>query len=544
MDAKGFTPWPLEERVRFERLGLWTGENLFDALSQRARLETSATALVDHRSSLSYGELIAAAERLAGSLTALGLKAGDRVMMHLPNCNEFVITSLACWRVGLKPVMALPAHREHELAWLCEFSRVRAYIAAETFRDFDYAELGNTLQTSSESLEHVLLTTSFSASSTKRGELDIAIESGVAPQTEMPDAANVALYLLSGGTTGLPKLIPRTHNDYLYNARCAAEVSAFDSNTRYLVALPAAHNFPLACPGILGTLLAGGQVVMAPSPRPEEAFELMREFGVTVTAAVPAVVLSWMEFAQHAGEVPKDLAVLQVGGSVFAPEAAARVGEVLGCTLQQVFGMAEGLINYTRLDDPTEAIIHTQGRPMSAHDEIRVVDEEGAVVDAGQSGELLTRGPYTLRGYFNAPEHNQRSFTADGFYRTGDIVRLREDGNLVVEGRSKDLINRGGEKISAEEIENLVLAQDAVFNAAAVAMPDEKLGERIGLYVVLHPGRQLTLEALNEFLKSRQIASFKLPEKLVCVDELPLTKLGKVDKKALREEIVRRTQED
>jgi 2,3-dihydroxybenzoate-AMP ligase len=213
---------------------------------------------------------------------------------------------------------------------------------------------------------------------------------------------------------------------------------------------------------------------------------------------------------------------------------------VLGCTLQQVFGMAEGLLNYTRLDDPEGVICTTQGRPMCDDDEILVVDAIGEPVRGDESGILLTRGPYTPRGYYRAEEQNARAFTADGWYRTGDIVRLRPDGNLVVEGRDKDMINRAGENVSAEEIENFAYQVDGVGRAAAVAMPDPDLGERVCLYVVPQQGRTVALDDIRSVMEDAGVARFKFPERLVTVDELPTTKIGKIDKKALRADIARR----
>jgi 2,3-dihydroxybenzoate-AMP ligase len=202
--------------------------------------------------------------------------------------------------------------------------------------------------------------------------------------------------------------------------------------------------------------------------------------------------------------------------------------------------MAEGLINYTRLDDPEREIVETQGRPCSPDDEFRVVDDEDRDVPPGEPGHLLARGPYTIRGYWNAPEHNRRAFTADGYYRTGDVVRLDRSGNLIVEGREKDMINRGGEKISAEEIENLILGHPRVFNVAVVAMPHPILGERTCAYVIPKPGASLTLQELVSFLKQQRIATFKLPERLEVVESFPLTSVGKVSKKELREDIARK----
>jgi 2,3-dihydroxybenzoate-AMP ligase len=356
-----------------------------------------------------------------------------------------------------------------------------------------------------------------------------------------PDPYDVAVFLLSGGTTGLPKLIARTHNDYAYNARRSAEVCGFSSDTVYLAVLPVGHNFPLACPGLLGTFLAGGTVVVAASPEPVRVFDLIERERVTVTAAVPAVAQRWLEHrAEHPASDISSLQLLQVGGARLADELAWRVRPVLGCTLQQVFGMAEGLLNYTRLDDPDDVVCTAQGRPMCPDDEIAVVDDAGNRVPAGQPGVLLTRGPYTPRGYYRAPEHNGRAFTPDGWYVTGDIVRLRPDGNLVVEGRDKDMINRGGEKISAEEVENFAYQLPGVSLAAAIAMPDPDLGERVCLYVVPHPGASVALEDVQAVMNAARVARFKLPERLVVVDELATTKVGKIDKKALRADIAAR----
>jgi 2,3-dihydroxybenzoate-AMP ligase len=358
---------------------------------------------------------------------------------------------------------------------------------------------------------------------------------------DAPAGSDVAVFLLSGGTTGLPKLIARTHDDYAYNARASAEVAGIGAGAVYLVSLPAGHNFPLACPGILGTLLAGGRVVTLASPEPARAFAAIAAHGVTHTAVVPAVAGRWLEHAaEHGAGDLAGLRVLQVGGARLADELARAVKPVLGATLQQVFGMAEGLLNYTRLDDPDDVVCTTQGRPLSPADEVRLVDELDRDVPAGEPGSLLTRGPYTPRGYYRAAEHNARAFTADGWYRSGDICRQTPAGYLVVEGRDKDMINRGGEKISAEEVENLVYLMPAVSQVAAVAMPDPVLGERVCVYVVPRPGATATLDDVRRIMEEAGVASFKRPDALVIVDRLPATNVGKIDKKALRADIAER----
>ena len=231
--------------------------------------------------------------------------------------------------------------------------------------------------------------------------------------------------------------------------------------------------------------------------------------------------------------------MILTGGSKLNPEVALRLRPELGCEVQQVLGMAEGPLYWTRLDDPDDIRLHTQGRPQSPGDEFRIVDPvTNQDVAPGERGELWCRGPHTIRGYYRAEEYNANAFSPDGFYKSGDLVRLHPSGNVVVEGRNKDCINRGGEKISAEEVENHIIAHPAVLNCGVVAMPDPLMGEKSCAYVVLMPESSLTLDGLCEFLTTeRKIARFKLPERLEIVETLALTNVGKINKKALREDV-------
>jgi 2,3-dihydroxybenzoate-AMP ligase len=542
----GLVPWPDDIADAYVKAGYWQGRSLGELLWARAELVPDRTAVIDGATELSYADLMERADAAATRLVSLGITSGDRVLVQLPNGWEFVVLTLACLRAGIVPVMTLPGHRRHELGYLAEHAEAVAIAVPDTFRGFDHQALAAQLVDEVNSLSIVLV----AGASVDQGHTDLGAL--LAPSTDAredrlrwdrdtPGSREVAVFLLSGGTTGLPKLIARTHDDYAYNALCSAGVSGFDESTVYLVVLPAGHNFPLACPGILGTLLVGGSVVMLGSPEPARAFESIERHGVTHVALVPAVAQTWIDHEIERG--PHQLAtlrVLQVGGARLAEEVARKVRPVLGCTLQQVFGMAEGLLNYTRLGDPEDVIVGTQGRPISPGDEVMLVGANDEPIRDGTTGSLLTRGPYTPRGYYRAEEHNLRSFTVDGWYRSGDICRWHPSGNLVVEGRDKDMINRGGEKISAEEVENLVYLIPEVAQVAAVAMPDPVLGERVCVYVVARQGAEITLDQVREAMREREVASYKLPDRLVLVDEIPSTKVGKIDKKALRADIVER----
>jgi 2,3-dihydroxybenzoate-AMP ligase len=546
--SEGTVPWPDAVAQSYVAKGYWRGRSIGEHIWAVGDRRPDAVALVDGEVRMTYADLTARADAAATRLRGLGVTSGHRLVNQLPNSWEFVVLTLACLRAGVVPVMALPAHRENELRYLVAHSEASAIAVPDTLRGFDHQKMAWQLASSAPGLQHVLVAgQEVDAPGVSLGELCEPDRDPAAARSrwdaDTPASRDVAVFLLSGGTTGLPKLIARTHDDYEYNARRSAEICGFDEKTVYLVSLPAGHNFPLACPGILGTFLGGGRVVMLPSPEPGQALRAIADEGVTATAVVPAVAQRWMDHRRdHPDEDDiRSLRLLQVGGARLADELAVQVRPVLGAQLQQVFGMAEGLLNYTRLDDPDEVVCRTQGRPMCPDDEVLVVDVNDNPVPDGEPGALLTRGPYTPRGYFKAEEQNARSFTADGWYRSGDIVRRRADGNLVVEGRDKDMINRGGEKVSAEEVENFAYQVPGVLQAAAVAMPDTDLGERVCLYVVTRPGAHVDLEAIRSVMRAAGVARYKWPERLEKVDELSTTKVGKIDKKALREDIRAKT---
>jgi 2,3-dihydroxybenzoate-AMP ligase len=543
--SEGTIPWPADLAAEFRAKGYWEDRALGSYILDTADRLPDKVAIVDGDVRLTYADVANRMDAGAERLLQLGLRADDRVMVQLPNGWQFALLTLACFRAGIIPVMALPAHRQYELSFLSELSESRAIAVPDAIKDFDHQAMAEDLVGTIPSLEIILVS---GAANPMNVSLDEILAPGKDPQgararldfsAPMPDSP--ALFLLSGGTTGLPKLITRTHNDYAYNIKATSVPTGVTEDTVYLGTLPASHNFPLACPGILGILFAGGRVVMLPSPEPRKAFAAIEREKVTLSTAVPAVAQRWIEYQEEAGSTQlASLEVIQVGGSRLPDEIARKVKPVLGATLQQVFGMAEGLINTTRLDDPEDVICTTQGRPVSEADEIRIVDESGNDLPDGVAGSILTRGPYTPRGYYRAPEANARAFTPDGWYASGDIVERRPDGNLIVQGRDKDMINRGGEKISAEEIESLVYRIEDVTMAAAVAMPDAVLGEKLCLYITVKPGTEVTLEQIQDLFRRTGVAGFKTPEHLVVVDELPATKVGKINKKELRADIAER----
>ncbi|MFD9550852.1 (2,3-dihydroxybenzoyl)adenylate synthase [Nocardia salmonicida] len=526
---EGYVPFPEAAAKEYRAAGYWTGRTLGDLLRDTARIQPQRPAVLSDAGARTYAELDAAADRMAHGLLALGIDPGDRVIVQLPNIPEFATALFGVLRAGIIPVLTLPAHRRAEIEHLAALSEAVAYLIPDQLGDFDYRELAATVRQSVPSLRHVLV-----AGDPGTGGF-LALDSVAREGDSLPtvDPSEIAVMLVSGGTTGLPKLIARTHDDYVYNATASARVCELGPEDVYLATLPAAHNFPLACPGILGTVATGGAVAFTLDPSPEAAFAAIEKHRVSVTGVVPPLAQLWSAAVDWEEADLSSLRLLQVGGARLAEVNARDVEPALQCTLQQVFGMAEGLLNYTRLDDDKELVCTTQGRPLSPADELRIVDADGNDVAPGEEGELLTRGPYTLRGYYRAPEHNTRAFTSDGFYRSGDLVRQLPSGHLVVSGRIKDVINRGGENISCDELEEHLLAHPAVRHAAAVGLPDASLGEKACVVLVV-TGELPTLGEIKTFLTERGLATYKLPDLVRQADSLPITAVGKIDKKALR----------
>lgn len=525
----GFVPFPADLAERYRRDGYWAGRPLGELLRDAARQWPARPALLSDRpgrAATTYAELDDAADRMAHGFLRLGVRPGDRVVLQLPNTPEFLPLLFGLLRAGIIPVLTLPAHRRAEIEHLTRLSGAVAYVIADRLGDFDYRTLAAEVRAHVPDLRHVL---ALGDPGPFTDLNSIPADGDSLPEV---DASDIALMLVSGGTTGLPKLIARTHDDYVYNATASAEVCELGPDDVYLATLPVAHNFPLACPGVLGTVATGGSMAFVTDPSPESAFAAIERHRVTVTAVVPPLAQLWCAAVEWEDADLSSLRLLQVGGAKLAEVNAREVAPALGVRLQQVFGMAEGLLNYTRAEDSDDLVCTTQGRPLAPADEVRVVDEQGRDVADGEEGELLTRGPYTLRGYYRAPEHNARAFTPDGFYRSGDLVRRLPSGHLIVSGRIKDVINRGGENISCDELEEHLLAYPGVRHAAAVGLPDPGLGEKVGVVLVTE-GELPSLPDIKAFLTDRGLATYKLPDVLRQADSLPVTAVGKIDKKAL-----------
>ncbi|MFE6900439.1 (2,3-dihydroxybenzoyl)adenylate synthase [Streptomyces sp. NPDC057717] len=447
----GCTPWPEEFVDRYWAAGHWRGNTLDNLLRGWALQYGPRTALVHDGTRITYANLNRRVDRMAAGFRLRGLRSGQRVVVQLPNVPEFVVTVFALMRLGAVPVFCPVSHRASEISHIVHVTQAVGYVGPSKHQGFDHMAMAGEVAAQGPFLRRVFTLEEPGAPSSyggltvdasgchyfPLGSIDAPPERAVARS-----AGQVAFFLLSGAATSAPQLIPRTHNDYAYQARAAAELVSLTEDDVYLAALPAEFHFAFGCPGIVGTLSVGGTVVLVENSGPAECLPVIERERVTVTSVMPAVAQLWLDALPTVQADLSSLRLVQIGDAPVHRATAERIAPELGCRLQQVFGMAEGLLILTRPTDPDETVLTTQGRPLSPDDEIRIVDVDGKDVPEGEPGELLARGPYTVRGYYRAPDRNAHAFTTDGYLRTGDLVRRTPDGNLVVTGRPSGLPRR------------------------------------------------------------------------------------------------------
>lgn len=539
MRLSGVVPFPAEAATRYRELGYWQDRPLIEHYEDAFRTFADRVAVIDDDESITYAELQRRSLRVARALVDLGLRPSDRVVVQLPNTALFASLYLGMQHIGVIPIMALPSHRFREVEQFVRLSGAVALASPRRTKDADFGEIFRRVGADHPALKwHVTQGEPDDSAGTRLESLHtidpVTTEQEVLDLRKQIDPEDPAVFQLSGGTTGIPKLIPRSHNDYAFNSSLAVSVCDVRPGDVLLNVLPISHNLPLACPGMQGFLFSGASVSLSSSTRAARIFARIQRDTVTHMHVVPALLIKLLNDEAASGSDLTSMRVIQSGGQRLQPETRKRAQEVFGnAKVQENFGMAEGLLMFVRLDDPEEVRLETVGRPICPDDEVRLVDEDGRQVQPGEVGELWTRGPYTLRGYYNAPDHNAKAFSPDGFYMSGDLMWQHPSGNYVVAGRTKDLINRGGEKISAEEVENLVLSHPSVLNVACVPADHPVLGEQMCACVTLRDGMTLTLEELVEHLQRFELAKHKLPEILRVYDAFPLSPVGKVSKKDL-----------
>jgi non-ribosomal peptide synthetase component E (peptide arylation enzyme) len=540
----GVVYMPQERLHRYVEAGELPRTSLVEALMASFAAHAQRVALCAPEGDVTYAELDRITDRFGSALIALGLKPLDRVIFQVGNCREIVFAFVGCLKAGLIPVCTLAAHREQEIEYLGCHTDARLHVVQGDDPKFDLPAFATKMKARIPTMRHIVSLRGEPREGILRFEELVAAQDAAAALERIRavprDPFQVGVFQLSGGTTGLPKVIPRMQNDYLLNATLTAQCLGYRADDVMFMPMPMIHNAAMIC-FWLPSLLTGSAFTIPADMTPEAWGRVFREKKPTWLGLIRALV------PRLDAMLDPNPAALQSVRACWAPDAARVVHEKFGIPSFGMFGMSEGLNMYTRWEDSDEARDWTVGRPMSRFDEVRLL-VPGTENDAasGEVGELACRGPYTLAGYYNAPERNAQAFTRDGFYRTGDLMERKEiDGRLcyAFAGRTKDVVDRGTEKINCEEVEAAVSTHEAVSGCAVVGMPDPVLGERVCAYLVVRQGRTLPGVAdIAAHLEKVGLAKFKWPERIEMIDALPLTKVGKLDKAALRTDIRKKVQ--
>ncbi|WP_454740197.1 AMP-binding protein [Cupriavidus necator] len=523
----------LERYVAEGALGF---ETLVDGFRSVAAKYPENVALLGPGLRMTYAELDAKTSRLAAALLETGLVPLDRVVFQLGDSEQLIMSFLACLKAGLIPICTLAAHREREIGYLANLAEAKLHIVQGDDPKFDGITFARKMRDATPSLKWILQA---------RGEpqvgvlhLDQLIESvsevqAMARLEEVVlDPFQAAVFQLSGGTTGVPKIIPRFHNEYLYNMRAVADWLGYRSDDVLFMPQPMVHNLNMGC--CFGPILmSGGTVTVAPDLRPETLISLIETTKPT-WLMLGGPIVARIESAIKTGRID-----LNARG-VIAANSAPKLRALLGVPVYHIFGITEGVIMLTHEGDPAEALDTTNGRPVSAWDDVRIL-VPGTETSAapGEIGEPVFKGPYTIHGYYRAEERNRETFTSDGYYRSGDLMQAKRIGDktyYVFCGRLKDLVSRAGEKINCEEVEMAVAGHPAVAAVVAVPYPDPVYDERLCAVLVLRDGyTSPTLQELGAYLQEYGMAKFKWPERIEVVSEFPLTASGKLSRQRLRD---------
>ena len=542
MSTKDFVATSREDADKYVREKAWLNQTLGQFLDGAAEECPGKEAVVDNRCRLTYSQLKAKADHLALGLRELGIGHGDCVLLQLPNWSEFVYSLFAVNKAGATAVLLLPRHRQVEINYFCALTKAKAWIVPERHRNTDYTPIIKDVLKANEYLKHVITVRSKEESRFEKIEELIEGERHVVAYghtpLRQPEATDVAFVIATGGTTGLPKAVPRTHNDALCEATSKAAARKQSGNDVCLFSVPLEHNLGLAA--MNGTISVRGKIILLDSTRAEDICADIQREKVTCAPLVPTLLARLVSFDGRNNYDLSTLKAVYVGGAKTPVEVIKAVRQRMGNIYIGAFGMSEGPSCSTSLDDPEEVVLNSIGKPCYPFDEFKVVGAQGQNLPPDTEGELLAKGPGMFSGYLGNPAENRKAFTKDGFFRTGDLAKIDGDGNVWITGRIKDIIIRGGEKISPAEIEALIRQHPAVLDAAVVSMPDPEMGEKACAYVKLKGDARLTLEDVVSFLKGKGASVIQLPERLETIREIPLTKIGKADKKALEEDIKKR----
>jgi 2,3-dihydroxybenzoate-AMP ligase len=541
MPIEGFEPYRQEDAEKYNGCRWWLGLTWGDMFDKATDLYPDKEGLVDDTSRFTYRELRKKVDCLAVGFVRLGIRERDFILLQIPNWHEYVITFYALQKIGAIPVLLIARHGLAEILHIADLTHPVAWIGPDRYRNTEYLPMLKEVMKKNGALTHLI---------SVRGQgnkpftpLELLIDSGEPGVADCetlaarrPDPMEVSMILLTGGTTGLPKAVPRTHNDYIASVEYHSRAWEVTSEDVLLTVAPVSHAQGMHN-GVGSAFLNFAKYVITDSTEAEDICRVMEREKVTAFPTVPALVQRIVSLDNLADYDLRSLKKIYAGGAPSTPELVRSVYEKIGCKFVNTLGAAEGLGSMTRLNADIDTICTTVGQKDCPYSQYKVIDPDGRELPHGHEGELLAKGPNIFSGYFKSHEDNMKTFTSDGFFKTGDLAKIDASGTMTITGRIKETILRGGETISAVAIERLISSHPNVEETAVIGMPDKVFGERICAYVCLKAGTTLTFTDLIAYLKGVGASVLQLPERLEVIDTIPLTKIGKADKKVLKEDI-------
>lgn len=507
------------------------------AIARKAAAEIDHPLFVEGDRRFTAAQLWDQGMALAAALQAGGLRRGDVLAVLLPNWIEAVVADLASSILGLVVCPIVPIYRHAEVRQILRETGARAIVTPERFRNFGYRDMLEELRGDLPDLTYVIVARGSDPEQGFDRWLARGAGAEIEPATVDPD--DVKLILFTSGTTGRAKGVLHTHRTLLAANRAFVEHWSLGAGDVALMPSPVTHiTGYLYC--ILLPFLTGGRAVMMDRWDADEAVRLIEREGVTFTIGATPFLQELVDAAERAGSALPTLKAFPCGGAPIPPSLIERAHRQFArAVVPRMFGCTEAPSITLGVASRAQSAIAATSEGFNHVYAMKLVDGDGEAVAPGEEGEICVTGPSMFVGYANSRD-NDAAFDGQGFFRTGDLGRVREDGALTISGRKKDLVIRGGENISAREVEDLLVRHPALAEVAVVAIPHDRLGETCGAFVRLVAGASFDLAACTAFLEEAGCARQKIPERIFVVDAFPRTPTGKIQKNILRDEARRR----
>ena len=536
---------PFETRLtkemieRFTKSGHWGKETFYDLLSAVAAKHPARIAIVDAKSRVSYGELLDKVERTAAFLRKCGIGRGDVVTIQLPNWVEFAYVFFSLELLGAVANKISPDFRSREVEYILRFSKSRAYVSATSFKGFDYPAMVQALKPRLPELKLICVIDGAAGGGTLSLIEGLRTSAPLPPQERVRmDANEVYRMAFTSGTTGNPKCVLHSFNTTLPAVRFMTRDMRASRDDVFLIYLPIGLNWGYLL--LLQALMLGARAVLLDRFSGRAALELIERERVSFIGTAPASIIAMLNDPELERFDVSSLRVVITGGASCPVETLREFQRRMSGRIIELYGMLEtGYHSYTRFEDDPERVNGTIGHAVEGMG-LRLLDAQGNDVKPGEQGEIACFGPSVHLGYSDNAQANAEAFTADGWFRSGDLGEFADSaGNVRIVGRSKEIINRGGKKFFPREVEEILYTHPKVLHAAIVGVPDPRLGERNCLCVVPKVGAEVSLAEFVDFLEG-EVATYKLPERLEIFAELPFTPTGKLQRFILARQVQER----